>query len=234
MVWTVRCASLTARPATSVERVACSAISPIEAASSSTEPAAAVTLPEATPTRCSAVRASAETSSAALLSWVEVISRRLRGVAQLGQHLVDRCLEAGDGGGDGLAALLALALGGGLARGQAARARSWCRGTPGRCAPSRRARRAAWVAGMRAEMSPAASRFMASASPLSGRVMLRPIHQLNTSPIRTAPQPTQTMNCLVRACDDVSAADAAAARCSASSMILSACGPSPAWPQPCP
>ena len=76
MVWTVRRASLTAREATSVDRVACSAISPIEAASSSTEPAAAATLPDATPTRCSAVRASAETSSAALLSWVAVTSRR--------------------------------------------------------------------------------------------------------------------------------------------------------------
>ena len=76
MVRTVRRASVTARPATSVERMACSAISAIEAASSSTELAAAVTLPDAMPTRSSAVRASAETESAALLSCVEVISRR--------------------------------------------------------------------------------------------------------------------------------------------------------------
>ena len=44
--------------------------------SSSTELAAVVTLPEAVPTRSSAVRASAETWSAALLSWVEAMSSR--------------------------------------------------------------------------------------------------------------------------------------------------------------
>ena len=49
----------------------------------------------------------------------------------------------------------------------------------------------AWVAGMRAEVSPAASRVIACASPFSGRVMLRPISQQNASPIKTAPQPTK-------------------------------------------
>ena len=76
MVPTVRRASLTAREATSVERWAWPAISPIEAASSSTEEAAEVTLPEAVPTRLSAVRASAETVSAAPLSSLEVVSSR--------------------------------------------------------------------------------------------------------------------------------------------------------------
>ena len=51
MLFTVRWASLTAREATSVERVACSAISAMEVASSSTDPAAVVTLLEATVTR---------------------------------------------------------------------------------------------------------------------------------------------------------------------------------------
>ena len=49
----------------------------------------------------------------------------------------------------------------------------------------------ALVAGMWAEVSPAASRVIACARPLSGRVMLRPISQLNASPISTAPQPTR-------------------------------------------
>ena len=44
----------------------------------------------------------------------------------------------------------------------------------------------ALVAGMRAEVSPAASRVIACARPSSGRVMLRPISQLNASPISTA------------------------------------------------
>ena len=74
-----------------------------------------MTLPEAMPTRCSAVRASAETVSAAPLSWVEVVSSRSAASRTLRQRLVDRHLEAGDGGGDDLAAVLALAVGGGLA-----------------------------------------------------------------------------------------------------------------------
>ncbi len=74
---------------------------------------------------------------------------------------------------------------------------------------------------MRAEVSPAASRVIASARPLSGRVMLRPIHQLNASPISTAAQPTQTMNALVRICDTDSAAEAATARCLANARISS-------------
>jgi len=42
----------------------------------------------------------------------------------------------------------------------------------------------------------------------------------------TAAQPTQMMNCRVRACADASAADAAAAHCLARTMILSASGDS--------
>ena len=38
----------------------------------------------------------------------------------------------------------------------------------------------AWVAGMRALVSPSASRCITPASPLSGRVMLRPISQLKS------------------------------------------------------
>src|SRR6516164_9358855 len=116
MASTVRPASLTAREATCVERVACSAISAIEAASSSTEPAAAVTLPEATPTRCSALRASAETSSAALLSWVAVTSRRCAASRTLASawstEVSKRAMVAA------MSAPLAFAAGGGLARGE--------------------------------------------------------------------------------------------------------------------
>ena len=80
------------------------------------------------------------------------------------------------------------------------------------------------VAGIRAEVSPAASRVIAFPSPLSGRVMLRPIHQLKASPISTATQPTQIMNCRVRACETDSAADAAETCSRALLRILSASG----------
>ena len=76
MVSTVRCASMTARLATSVEVAAWPAISPIEAASSSAELAAEVTFIEAAPTRSSAARDSADTASAAPLSAVEAVSSR--------------------------------------------------------------------------------------------------------------------------------------------------------------
>ena len=66
----MRCASDTARPATSVDLPAWLAISLIEAASSSTELAAAVTLCEAALTLVSALFASADTASAAPLSLV--------------------------------------------------------------------------------------------------------------------------------------------------------------------
>jgi hypothetical protein len=77
---------------------------------------------------------------------------------------------------------------------------------------------------MRAEVSPAANRVIASARPLSGRVMLRPIHQLKASPISTAAKPTQMMNSRVRACEADSAADAADTRSCALPRILSAMG----------
>ena len=77
MVLTVRFDSATARPATSVERVACRAISPIDAASSSIELATVVTLTAAVPTRFSASRASDETESAETLRPLEAFSSRL-------------------------------------------------------------------------------------------------------------------------------------------------------------
>ena len=73
-VWAVRLASETARAATSVDFAAWRAISPIDVASSSTEPAAEVTFCEAALTRVAAVRDSAVTASATLLSLVEDIS----------------------------------------------------------------------------------------------------------------------------------------------------------------
>ena len=80
------------------------------------------------------------------------------------------------------------------------------------------------VAGIRAEVSPAASRRIASARPLSGRVMLRPISQLNPSPIRTAAKPTQTMMLQVRDCEPESAVAAATALKRADAMMSSVTG----------
>src|ERR1039458_759063 len=97
MVVTVRWASDTARPATSVDFAACEAISPIEAANSSTEPAAVVTLSDAAATRCSAVRASADMVSAALLRSLELISSFLDAPRSLLSALSTECLNCRDG-----------------------------------------------------------------------------------------------------------------------------------------
>ena len=80
------------------------------------------------------------------------------------------------------------------------------------------------VAGMRAAVLPAASCFIAPASPLSGRVMLRPISQLKPSPISTAAQPTRMMIVVVRACEAESAVDAALALKRAEAMMSSVIG----------
>src|SRR5512139_1421438 len=93
MVATVRCASDTARPATSVDLAAWLAISPIEAASSSTELAAVVTLPEAAVTRCSAVWASDDTVSAVLLRSDELISSFIAAARSLARPLSTVCLN---------------------------------------------------------------------------------------------------------------------------------------------
>jgi len=66
MVLAVRLDSATARAATSLDFVACAAISSIETASSSIELATVATFVEAAPTLCSASRACDETESAAL------------------------------------------------------------------------------------------------------------------------------------------------------------------------
>ena len=76
MVLTVRFDSATARRATSVDFVACAAISLIETASSSIEPATVVTLTDAAPTEFSAARASDDAASAASLSPPDAPSRR--------------------------------------------------------------------------------------------------------------------------------------------------------------
>ena len=194
MVWAVRCASETARAATSVDFAAWPAISPIDAASSSTEPAAEVTFCEAALTR-------------------------LFGGAQLRGHRVGRAVELGRGhfelmrrAAQVAERLLDRARGRPRSRPRrfrcaapsrartwsgprsGGRARSCCRGTRSRSAPSRRSRRMRVVAGIFAEMSPSASRFMTSARPLSGRAMLRPISQLKPRPISTAAMPTPMMS----------------------------------------
>ena len=76
IVSTVRCASVTARLATSVEVAAWLAISPIEVASSSAELAAEATFIEAAPTRSSAALACVETASAAPFSADDAVSSR--------------------------------------------------------------------------------------------------------------------------------------------------------------
>src|SRR5262245_34553390 len=93
IVVTVRCASETARPATSVDFAACEAISPIEAASSSTELAAAVTFSEAAVTRLVAVSASEDTVSAALLRSDELISSFIDAPRSLPSALSTECLN---------------------------------------------------------------------------------------------------------------------------------------------
>ena len=82
----------------------------------------------------------------------------------------------------------------------------------------------AWVAGMRAVVSPSASRFITPARPLSGRVMLRPISQEKPKPSATMAMPTAMMPMRVLACEEESAAAARAAAPLADAMIASARG----------
>ena len=60
------------------------------------------------------------------------------------------------------------------------------------------------VAGMRAPVSPLASCCITPESPLSGRVMLRPINQLNPRPKATMAKPTARIPVRVWACDTIS------------------------------
>jgi hypothetical protein len=74
------------------------------------------------------------------------------------------------------------------------------------------------------EVSPAASRFMASARRSSGYVMERPISQLNASPISMTARPTQTMKFRIRARDAANAFAALSAFSRDVAIILSAFG----------
>ena len=85
----------------------------------------------------------------------------------------------------------------------------------------------ACVAGMRAEVSPAASRFITTARPSSGRVMLRPISQEKPRPSATIAIPTMMMPPRVFACELASAVDACAAVSLADAMMASAIGNMP-------
>ena len=212
MVVTVRCASDTARPATSVDLAACAAISPIEAASSSTELAAAVTLSEAAPTRCSAVCASADMVSAAWLRSLELISSFMEAARSLPSTFSTECLNSAI-----ISEIVAL-------RSSWVRPLSaWIAASFSRSIMLSRntitvraispISSLACVAGMRASVSPLASRFIASASPLSGRVMLRPISQEKPRPIATMAMPTAMMPVRVRACEDGQRFGGLARRC---------------------
>ena len=181
MVSTVRCASVTARLATSVEVAAWPAISPIEAASSSAELAAAATFIEAAPTRSSAALDSAETASAAPLSVVDgglepFARRRAPSPSASSTVLSKPAIVAGDR----LGAALALAHGFLLRHRRAARARARCRGTRSRCAPSRRSRPWRRSRGCRPRCRRSASCSIAPESSPSGLVMLRPMNQLSS------------------------------------------------------
>src|SRR5262245_3969881 len=114
------------------------------------------------------------------------------GFTHLAEGLVDRHLEARDGGGDRIGALLALAIGCGLAgRKPLALDHGVTEDDDG--ARHRTSSSLASVAGIDAEVPPAASLVIAPVSPLSGRVMLRPTSQLNRRPIKTAAAPTPMM-----------------------------------------
>ena len=168
-----------------------------------------MTFSDAALTRLSAVRASADTASAAPLSLVEDISsccavpRRLpsacwiepRNAAMALATLSLRCSFS--------CARL------GLRPRSGGRARSCCRGTRSRCAPSRRSRRRRAVAGMRPRYRRRRAVSWLAARPLSGRVMLRPISQLKPRPISTAAMPTPAMMDARACCDAASAAAAA-------------------------
>ena len=80
------------------------------------------------------------------------------------------------------------------------------------------------VAGMRAVVSPPASRFITSASPSSGVVTERPISQPANSPSMTKAKPTQAMIHWVRAREAARLFEAMSAFCCAVAMILSASG----------
>jgi hypothetical protein len=192
IVIAVRRASATARCATSVDFDAWEEISPIDAASSSTDPAAVVTFSEAALARCSAECASAETVSATLLRSAEVISSCIEAARSLPSAASTERLNC--------SMVIAIVL-----------LRSSCEWLASACFIASCSRsimlsrntitvRAispissrAPVAGIRAAVSPAASRFITAAKPPSGPVMLRPISQLNPRPIATMAMPTEMM-----------------------------------------
>ena len=81
-----------------------------------------------------------------------------------------------------------------------------------------------WVAGMRAVVSPSASRSITPASPSRGSVMERPIAKLQSSPIRTDAQPTAMMKRRICAREASRALAAELALARAAALILSASG----------
>ncbi len=184
MVPTVRCASDTARSATSVDFDACAAISPIDAASSSTEFAAAAALSEAAVTRRSAVCASDETVSADLLRSFELVSSFCDAVPNLPRaastELLNWAMVRAIVSARAICALLTSV----CVRASFSRSMMLSRNTITVRAMSPISSRAR-VAGMRAVVSPAASRFMTSTRPSSGRVTLRPIRKLKPRPSAT-------------------------------------------------
>ena len=223
MVSTVRCASMTARLATSVEVAAWPAISPIEAASSSAELAAEVTFIEAAPTRSSAARDSADTASAAPLSAVEAVSSR---------SAAPRTLASASSMVFSNRAIMPA-----TASVRRSRSRTDFSCVTESCSRSSALSRntitvraiapissRASVAGMSTEVSPVASRFIAPDSRCSGLVMPRPIRKLSSRPTPTIAMPMPMISSLVCACEAATRSAASVALRPADAMISSAAG----------
>jgi len=223
IVCPVRSASETARVATSVDLVAWAAISAIDAAISSTEAAAALTLLEASPTRSFAKPASEDTASAVLLSWLEEASSRPAAARTFASAA---CTEFSNRAM--VWAMVSLRRSRARLISSSLRASSWRSIMASRNTSTVRAitpiSSFARVTGIRPDVSPLASRFIAAARPLSGCVMLRPISQLKPSPSTTAMMPTQMMNFLVRLCERIRASDDASTVFCTVSLMRSAAG----------
>ncbi len=200
MVPTVRCASDTARSATSVDFDAWAAISPIDAASSSTELAATATLSDAAVTRRSAVCASDETVSADLLRSLELVSSFCDAVRNRPSAAPTELLNCAIVRAIVSARAICAVLASLCVRASFSRSTMLSRNTITVRAMSPISSRA-WVAGMRAVVSPAARRFMAPTRPCSGWVMLRPIRKLKPRPSATMAMPTIMMPLRVLFCE---------------------------------
>ena len=223
MVFAVRLDSATARAATSLDFMACEAISSIDTASSSIELATVATLVDAAPTLCSASCACDETESAALFSPCDAPPSRSpddRNRASTCSTDARNCpiIVATASTRRSRVALACIST-------AASRPRSIMLSrntiTVRAMAPISSP---ALIDGMAADVSPSASCFIAERKPASGVVMLRPMSQLNTKLIKTAKDAISRMRCRICVREAVSMVTALLALNSAVSMMRSASG----------